>query len=208
MIKTLFLIFLPIPTWEQIAALQRKVATVFFTFLLPLLLLSTAAECFGLIRWGKVRGEFGHLTQLPLSQAVVYGFARLLLSIIIVVVVAKLIKALGETFHGRHSFHQVFTVAAYALSPLFLVRMLNAFPGMSPWVSWCIGILLSIAVLYHGLPIILKPDPPHAFGLYFMSALLMTVVTGLVCFLTDWYLKGRFTKIDEVITKLASYLPL
>lgn len=207
MIKALLLIFLPIPTWEQIAAFPRKAMTVFATYLMPMLLLSTLAECFGLVRWGKMRGEIPHLTQFPLSQAVVYGLGRILLSIIVVLIIAKLIKALGETFHGRHSYDQVFTLAAYSLSPLFLLRMLNAFPGLSPWVTWVVGIALSMAVLYHGIPIIMKPDPPHAFGLYLMSALFMFIVTGLTCFLTVWYLRGKFQKLDELISSIASHLP-
>jgi hypothetical protein len=207
MIKALLLIFLPRHTWEQIAAVQRKVSVVFLTYLLPLLLLSTLAECYGLVHWGKPRGAAGHLTTFPLSQAVVFGAGRILMSIIIVLVVAKMMKSLGETFHGRHSIHQVFLLAAYGMSPLFLLRVLNLFPAVSPWATWVVGVILAIMALYHGLPIIMKPDPSHAFGLYFMSCLLMTIVTGLDCFLTAWYLGGKFTKLDELISSLASYLP-
>ena len=38
--------------------------------------------------------------------------------------------------------------------------------------------MLSIKILYHGVPRIMLPDPPDAFGLYLMSALLLTMVTG------------------------------
>ncbi len=207
MIKALLLIFIPVPTWEQIAAFQRKTSTVLVTYLLPLLLLSTAAECFGLVHWGKPRGEVGRLIPVTFSEAVVYGVGRILFSIAIVFIMAKMIKSLGETFHGRHSFHQVFKLAAYGMSPLFLLRVLNIFPAVSPWATWAVGLLLCIVILYHGLPIIMQPDPPHAFGLYFMTSLLLTFVTGLTCFLTVWYVRGRFGKLDELISMIASYLP-
>jgi hypothetical protein len=207
MIKALLLIFIPIHTWEQIAAFQRRTASVFLGYLLPLLLLSTTAECFGLVHWGKPRGDVGRLTPFPLSHAVLYGLGRIILSIIIVVVLAKLMKSLGDTFHGRHSFHQAFTLAAYGLGPMFTLRVLNLFPAVSPWVTWTLGVILCTMVLYHGLPIIMKPDPSHAFGLYFMSVLLMAIVTGLACFLTVWYVRGKFGKLDELISYLASYLP-
>ena len=207
MIKALLLIFLPIPTWEQIASIQRKVSGILLAYLLPLLVITTSAECFSLVRWGKVRGQIGHVTPLPASEAVVYGVGRILFTLVIVFVIAKLIKSLGETFHGRHSIHQVFTLAAYGLSPIFLLRIVNIFPGISPWVTWGVGMILSASVLYYGIPIIMKPDPPHAFGLYLMTVLLTTIVTGLMCFMTYWYLRGKFVKVDALISNLGSHLP-
>lgn len=207
MIKALLLIFLPQPTWEQIASFQRKVSSVLLTYLLPTLLITTAVECYGLVHFGKPRGEVSRVMPFPVSHAVVFGIGRILTTLLVVWIVAKLIKSLGETFHGRHSMHQVFTVAAYGLSPLFLLRVLNFFPAVSPWATWAVGVILSIAVLYHGIPIIMKPDPPHAFGLYLMSCLLLTFVTGLACFLTTWYVRGKFVRLDEAVAKLASYLP-
>ncbi|HYG24535.1 MAG TPA: Yip1 family protein [Verrucomicrobiae bacterium] len=202
MIKALLLIFLPQPTWEHIAGVQRKAFVLFLTYLLPLLLITTFAECYGLVHWGKPRGQVEHVTRFTVAQATVFGVGRILSSIAIVLILAKLIKALGETFHGRHSIHQVFTLAAYSLSPLFVVRIFNMFPGVSPWLTWVIGLVLSLAVLYHGLPVIMKPDPPHAFGLYLMSSLMLTIVTGLICFLTVWYLRGKFVKLDDAISNL------
>lgn len=207
MIKALFLIFLPVPTWEQILALQRKPAVVFALHLLPLLLLVAVAEGFGLVTWGTARGNVSQLTRFTVSQAVVFETGRVLLNLVIVFSMVKMIKALGETFHGRHSFQQVFTVTAYGLSPLFLLQIFNAFPSISPWMTWSVGLALCMAVLYHGLPIIMKPDPPHAFGLYFMTILLLLITSGLVCFLTAWYLKGKFVKLDQIIAEIASRLP-
>ena len=63
-----------------------------------------------------------------------FEIAQLIASLTVVWIGAKLIKALGDTFHGRHSFDQTFTVTAYGLSPLFLLRLLNSFPSVSPWV--------------------------------------------------------------------------
>lgn len=207
MIKALFLIFIPVPTWEQIAAFQRKTSTILLTYLLPMLIISTTAECFGLVHWGKPRGDVNRMTPFSVSEAVVYGFGRILISIVIVAIMAKLIKALGETFHGRHSFHQVFMLAAYGMSPLFLLRVLNIFPAVSLWATWAIGVILCMVILYHGLPIILRPDPPHAFGLYLMSSLLLIFVTGLTCFLTVWYVRGHFAKLDDLVSQIASHLP-
>jgi hypothetical protein len=61
--------------------------------------------------------------------------------------------------------------------------------------------VLSAAILYHGLPRVMLPDPPHAFGLYLMSVVLLVMISGLACFLTTWYLEGRFTRLDTVISR-------
>src|SRR4029079_3236684 len=133
-------------------------------------------------------------------QAVTYELAMVLITVGIVFILAVLIKSLGETFHGRHSFHQAFTVAAYGLSPLLLFRLLDAFPRLSPWLTWAIGIFLAAAILYTGLPIVMQPDPPHALGLYLMTSFMLIFVTGLARFLTAWYLQGKFAKLDALVS--------
>jgi hypothetical protein len=204
MIKVVLLIFEPIPTWDRIVAAQRKWGWVLAGYVLPLLLLVCAVEGYGLVRWGKPRGQIAHLRALSVSEAVTFEVAQFVLALGIIFVGAKFVKALGQTFHGRHSFNQVFTVVAYGLSPLFALRLLDAFPVISPWASWGIGIVLSGAVLYNGLPRVMQPDPPHAFGLYLMSVVLLLIVTGLACFLTTWYLQGRFPKLEALVSHFIS----
>jgi hypothetical protein len=202
MIKAILLVIEPVPTWERIVAAQRRWSSILLGHLFPLLLLVCAVEGYGLVRWGKPRGRIPHLQVFSVSEAIVFESAQLILSLGIVFLSAKLLKALGETFHGRHSLEQSFTVAAYGLSPFFLLRLLGAFPAVSPWFIWGIGMVLSAAVLYHGLPRVMLPDPPHAFGLYLMSVVILLIITGLACFLTSWYLQGRFTKLDAIISHI------
>ena len=61
--------------------------------------------------------------------------AQILLSLGVVFCGASLLKSIGETFHGRHTYTQAFTAVAYSLGPFFLLRLLDVFPGISPWVS-------------------------------------------------------------------------
>jgi hypothetical protein len=208
MIKALLLIFLPVPTWEHIAAAQRKWTTVFFAHFLPWLITVSAVEGFGLVHWGKPRGTVARVVQFPVAEAVVYELFTVLIWLAVVFVLARLIKSLGETFHGRHSFRQAFSVAAYGLAPMLLLRTLDAFPAISPWITWPIGLFLSAGALYHGIPKVMQPDPPHTFGLFLMTVLLLTLVTGLFRFVTAWYLAGKFPKLDALITATAKLLPL
>jgi hypothetical protein len=207
MIKALLLILNPMPTWEGIVRARRSLFFVLVVYLLPLLLLASVAEGYGLVHWGKWQGEIGRIKKFPIREAAVMEAAEFLLALVMVFVGAGLVKSIGETFHGRHTYPQAFTAVAYGLSPLFLLRLLDAFSWMSPWVSWSIGIILSIAVLYNGLPQMMEPDPPHAFGLFFISALLLALVTGLVRLVTWWYLRGGFGKLQVIVSDLAARLP-
>jgi hypothetical protein len=198
----------PAGSWERIAAAQRKWFWILLIYLIPLWMIVAAAEGYGLIRWGKPRGEVSQLTPHSVAETVVFEIIQTLLFLVVVVVGAKLIKALGETFHGRHTFTQAFTVAAYGLSPMFAVHAFDVFPGISPWVTWGVGIALCISILYHGVPQVMLPDPPHAFGLYMISAVLLTLVSGLARFMTLWYLQGKLPKMEMLVQKLIDHLPV
>ncbi len=200
MIKALLLIVDPVATWESIVAARRKWGLILAGYVLPLLLLTSGAEGYGLTRWGKPRGEISYLKVYSVPEMIVFESAQLLLSLFVVFFAARLIKALGETFHGRHTFGETFTVAAYGLGPLFLLRVPNALPWVPVWLTWLVGISLSSAVLYTWLPRVMRPDPPHALGLYLMSILFLGMVTGLACFFTSWYLQGKFARLDALVS--------
>ncbi len=205
MIKALLLILDPIRTWERIVVARRRWQVILLFYFIPFLALVTFVEGYGMKRWGKPRGEFSRVQPLSLTQVVTYEAAEVVLSLFILFLMARLIKSLGETFHGRHTFGQTLTVAAYGLSPVLLLRMFDAFPNISPWLTWGVGIILAAVTLYHGLPRVMQPDPPHAFGLYLVSTLLLAIVTGLTRFVTAWYLQGRFTRVDDFISHLRSH---
>jgi hypothetical protein len=206
MIKALLLIIEPNATWDGIIRARRSILFILGAFVVPLLLLTAAGEGYGLVHWGKWQ-ELGRLKKFPLGEAVVVEAAQFLLSLVVVCAGAKMVKAVGETFRGRHTYIQSFTVVAYSLSPLFLLRLLNAFSGVSPWVGWAIGIAFCVSLLYQGVPRVMEPDPSHAFGLYLMSALLLVLFSGVVQYLTFAYMKGDFPKLQEIVSDIAARLP-
>jgi hypothetical protein len=191
MIKALLLVFDSGRTWDGIARAHRSTGFILFAYLMPLLLLTSAVEGWGLVHWGEHQGNVNYIRRFTLQEAVFFELAQLALTVVITFVGAWIIKSLGETFHGKHTINQCFTVVAYGLGPLFTLRLLDALP-ISPWIAWAFGIMLCTAVLYQGVPRIMRPDPPHAFGLYLMSALMLTIATGLARFVLTWYLQGRF----------------
>ena len=95
----------------------------------------------------------------------------------------------------------------YGLSPVFLFRLLDVFPTVNLWLPWAFGIMLTTKILYTGVPRIMLPDPPDAFGLYLMSALLLAMVTALERFVTVGCLGGNFKPVENFISDLATRLP-
>jgi hypothetical protein len=178
-----------------IARAQRGVGFVLVSYLLPFLLLTSLGEGYGLIRWGKWVGEMGRHRRFTTHEVLVFEAVQVVLFLLIVFVGAKVVNSIGATFHSRHTYTQTFVTVAYGLGPLFLLRLLDTFPAISPWVSWGIGMALVIAVLYQGVPKMMDPDPSHAFGVYFMSILFLLLSTGVARFITWWYLQGKFGSI-------------
>src|SRR5437879_672965 len=125
MIKALLLVFEPSATWERIWRARRGLGFIFFVHLLPLLVLVSVAEGYGLYHWGKLR-EFGPRRYYSKGEAIVFEAAQALLYVAVVFIGAKLIKSIGETFHGRHTFTQAFAAVAYGLSPFLTLHLLDA----------------------------------------------------------------------------------
>jgi hypothetical protein len=204
MIDSVLLMFDARGSWERIVRTQRGPFLFLLTFLAPLLVVTGAIEGYGLRHWGKLQGVMSHPRTYSIGEAVVFESGQLLISLALVFIGAGVLKSLGGTSHARNTYRQAFTVVAYALSPFFLLRSLDAFTPISPWVSWAIGIFLALAALYHAVPQVMQPDALQAFGLYFMTAVLMVSITGVMGFIVAWYLQGRFPKLDALISCLGA----
>lgn len=190
MIKALLLVFDSWSTWDKIARAKKGLGSVLALNLVPVLALSVAGEIVGRMYLRRPNGTeaaqaFPHLMMS-------YATAQVFFSFLTVFIGAQLVKAVAETFHARHTYAQAFTVVAYGLGPLFLARWLDVIPGMNPWVTFGIGIVLTISTLYMGIPCVLKPDPPNAFGLFLSGGLLLAMVAGLARLITLLVLQGRF----------------
>jgi hypothetical protein len=207
MIKALFLIFEPEAAWNRVALSRRGIGFTVGLYLLPMMLIVGAVEFFGLVKWGRWQSALGKINYFSVKEALIYETAELLLMGVVILAGAHFLKALGDTFHVRHTYANTLTVVIYGLSPVFLLRLLDVGPTVNLWLPWAIGIMLTTKVLYHGVPRIMLPDPPDAFGLYLMTALLLAMITALERFITAGCLGGTFKPVDNLISTLADKLP-
>jgi len=206
MIKAVLLVLEPLRTWEQIALAGRSVRAILLIHVLPLLLLTSVVEALGMYYWGDWRGDVLKIKTFSLAGVVGFQIVQLAVNLALLFLGAKMLLNLGETFHGRHNFNQAFTAVAYGLGPFWTLRVLDAFPSVNPWVTYAMGMLLTIIVLYHGIPRVMMPDPPQAFGLYIIGSLLLLLTAGLGRFLVVWLQQGRFKTLEDLLTRLVSLL--
>ena len=72
MIKALLLLIRPAPTWEGIATAGRGILFILCFYLLPLILLTSVVEGYGLHHWGKwQKGEVSFLKKFSVPETVV-----------------------------------------------------------------------------------------------------------------------------------------
>jgi hypothetical protein len=190
MIKVFFLIFEPGEAWEKIAQKGRGFLFITFVHLLPLILLSSAVEAWGLARYGKWQPTYGMYKAFSKQEIIEFETLQVVLLIVMVFVSGLLIYKISQTFQDRLKFLQAFSVAAYAFSPLFLLHFMDASPVVNPVVPWLIGIVLVVWILYQGIPRVMKPDPTHAFGVYLSAMIVIVGTSALARIVTGMYLLG------------------
>ena len=208
MIKALLLLVRPFQTWESIDRSARSIGYILLVHLLPLIILTSIAEGYGLTHWGKKhRGEASFIKHYELKEVIVIETAQTLLLTGMVFLGAYAAQAFGGTFHRRHTYRHAFTAVAYGCAPLITMRFGDLSAWLNPWIPWAVGMVLTIAVLYYGLPCILKPDPPHAFGLFFMTSLTLVVINAMIRLVTSFYYMGNFPVLEKTIIGLAGGTP-
>jgi hypothetical protein len=192
MIKALLLILDPENTWGKIEQNPHSVVSVFFTYFLPLLLLGTVVETWGMMKLGYDTGKIiERRVKLEQNLAGRYVSAEVALGLLTAFVGAWLFKRVSQGFHRRHSYRETFATIAYSLGPIYLLRMVDGLPGVNTWLCWGIGAVLGASVLYRGIPRLMKPDPSNALGLYLICSFLFLVITGIAHYLAQLVLQEK-----------------
>jgi hypothetical protein len=193
MIRALVLMFEGGPAWDRIVEREPRLAGIVCWHLAPMLLITAGLEGLGLWHWGKWQSTYHTYKHFNGATALTYEVAQVVLNVFLILVCARLVRMLGRTFHGRttYTYTRALATVVYGLSPMFLLRLLDPFASVNPLFTWGPGIVLSIWVLYDGLPRLLQPDPTHALGLYMSSAIVLFLCTGLIRVITGLYLMGN-----------------
>jgi len=190
MIKVFLLIFEPNVAWEKIAQARRGFVFITVLHLLPLILLGTALEAWGLSKSGKWQPQFQFYKSFSTPEIVNFETMQFFVLFAVVLVSAVLVYKISQTFQDRLTFLQAYTTTAYGYSPLLLLHFLDASADIHPAVPWLIGMGLVVWILYQGIPRVMQPDPTHAFGVYLSAMIVVLLTSGLARLITAMYLLG------------------
>jgi len=190
MIAALFLIFNPAAAWQRVVQARRGFGYIFGIYLLPMILLATVAEGWGLVHWGKWQPKYEKFKEFSTGTVITFEVIQALLFLVMVLVSALLLLKISQTFQSRGKYCEAFTTMAYGFSPLFLTHLLNVSPNLNPATAWVIGTVLTIWVLYQGVPRVMQPDPTHAFGLYLSLVFVVILISAIARAFTAFYLLG------------------
>lgn len=191
MIRPFQLIFDTTATWEKIENDQRGVPILVVMVLLPLLVISLGLEGFLMYKFGDEIGPLDRLMRVSPDLIVRYEVTHFVLFLVIVFGGSALVTKLGESFHSRHNYRACFTTLTYSLSPLYLSHILDGWPEMNTWICFVIGILLSVSLLYKGIPRTLRPEPSNALGMYLFLSVFLIMACGLAHYLGTLVLEER-----------------
>ena len=186
------LILVPQSAWERIAKTQWNSLVIFGFSFLPLLALTTAIEGLGIINLGVRYNDYGRLIEVTKEQAMQFQAVQAGLSLVILITGTKLVLWVCDGFHSPTTFRQAFTLAAYGISPLLWVRILDGHPAVATWVCFAIGAVFTTFVLYHGIAFVLEPDTSVGFGLYLVCSLVLVLLAGLSHFIVQIVAQRNF----------------
>jgi hypothetical protein len=204
--KDFLCIIRPESTWNRITASQRGAGFVFVFNLMPLMLLLALVEGHGLILLGRQQVAEGMSNRFTLPNVLVYEIASWLLAVLLICIAAALIRSLANACHTRNYLSQSLVVMFHCIGPMFLVQLLNGFPHIYLWLTWLVGVSLTIGALYNGLPRIMQPDPPSAMGLFVGSSIIVFLLMLGGRLLTGFYLAGDFKSLEKFLCGLATRL--
>lgn len=191
MIRAFALLLVPEKTWLAIMQSKRGIAVTFLTGLLPLLAASCLAEGYALTHWGSQAALQKYNVILTPELAWRFETVQFLANLVMVLAAAQMTRWTCESFELRPSFSLCFTLAVYALSPVFWARFLHCFPALNLWVTWAFAVCGCIYVLYQGVGVILQPEPTKGFGVYILLAFLYSLLTGMAHMIGLMFLQGK-----------------
>jgi hypothetical protein len=191
MIRGLLLILDAGGSWVKIAQAQRGYAFIFLVHLLPLMVVAFGVEAFAMTRLGEGRTITHDMISVSQPAAVRFAIASIALNLGVILFGALLVRHIARSFHNFINYLTCFCMLAYTLSPLYLAHLLDALPGLNTWLCFGIGMFLSLAVLYLGIPNVMRPDPAKAMGIYLIISVMLIVLCGLAHFLAIQILHDR-----------------
>ena len=180
MLSHIFGLFInPKKEWEAIRDSECTVSKCYLSYVFLLAAIPPVSGYFGTTMFGW---EIGAREAVKLSpdSALIIAIAYYLVMLVGVFSMGVMIQWMGKTYGSDQPLGRAVTLAAYTVSPLFLVGVFELLPIL--WVNFLVGLpalAYSVVLLYTGVPVMMEVSEEK--GFLFSSAVLAVGLVALVC---------------------------
>jgi hypothetical protein len=142
----------PNQEWRVIEKEAASVSDLYTSYIMPLAAIGPVASIIGLSVVG-ISSPLGGTYRVSFGTSLGHAVVTYVMALAGVYVLGLIIDALAPTFSGTKNNMQAFKVAAYSITPSWLVGIFNLLPGLA--FLQIFG-LYSLYLLYLGLPVLMK----------------------------------------------------
>ena len=204
MIRALSLVWDPATVWERILQERKGLGLVFTAYFLPILVLAALGEGFTLAHWRTWTAGAHGVMRFSLSQIIIFETIRSAVTCVAIGFSAHVIWLLRDPFRGRYDYAQALMLVMYSFSPMFLCQVLTGVSRINLWLSWGVGLYLSLRIFYYGVGRVAKTDARKRHGLYLLSSLVIIALTGAQRYMLIQCLSGHSSPLNNFIYDVAA----
>lgn len=171
----------PKKEWEAIRDDQCTIGKCYAVHVLILAAIPAVSGFIGTTQIGWHIGS-GDPTKLTTSSATLLAIAYYAAMLVGVFLMGWMIKWMSETYGSAQPLSRCIKLAAYTVTPLFLIGVMYLYPIL--WLIMLIGmaaLAYTVYLLYSGVPIMMEISPER--GFLFASSLLAVGMVALVAML-------------------------
>ena len=169
------IILKPVETWQLIKGEGHTVQELMINYAAPLALVPAVATLIGISIVG-IRIPAGHLARAPFMEALAGSVLSYVIQLVSLLAVAWSINALAPYFNAKSDFSSAFKVAAYSMTPAWLLGIFSVLPGLS--VLQIFG-LYGYYLLYLGIKELMEAPAEKALW-YTTLAIIASIFISLV----------------------------
>jgi Yip1-like protein len=165
----------PNQEWLVIEKEAASVSDLYTSYIIPLAALGPVASIIGLSVVG-ISSPLGGTYRVSFGTSLGHAVVTYVMALAGVYVLGLIIDALAPTFNGTKNNIQAFKVAAYSITPSWLVGIFNLLPVLA--FLQIFG-LYSLYLLYLGLPVLMK-SPADKTVAYTVVAIIAAMVIFVI----------------------------
>ncbi|RKX70900.1 YIP1 family protein [candidate division WOR-3 bacterium] len=170
------ILFRPKEEWPVIAGESTNVSELYQRYILILAAIGPVASIIGMSIVGVTVPMIGTF-RVPLGTSLASAIVRYIISVISVYILALIIDALAPSFAGEKNRLQALKVAAYSLTPFWVVGILSLIPALG--FLQILG-LYSFYLLYLGLPVLMKSPKEKSLGYTIVVIIVMILISLII----------------------------